>query len=606
MATLINTAYKLVHSVYNGITRPVEFLAQGVFFSAIERSDLTTVRRMLDAGFDPVSQYARETSLFCAVKLPDSEMLNLLVERIRHPIDLERSGCNLALQWAARHGHTEKAKILIQKLAPHQMRDARVLALKERHSEIVEAIDMRRTQYEYDREKFIAFVSNTHFSSIQEEPGFSELLERYGFEKILVAIFKLENDSTFQKLCNLQSSLKNTILFVQEILEKDKLTLVAKTKDFLNLYSPEFKTLSQEKQASICEYLRRVEKYELVHALLKMNRLPALTEDQFHALKRQNWSHSIFEDPNLQEYALRAFISGKLDVSEISEIFIYDECMRWDANSNQARMIPFVNQNRTRNDEAVHILEQAMKKYYTKADIATFLGDPELQNAQIYLIPIIPSSHERCSIVNVLTTRFNFTFLTYEDKGIRYCVVMSYKLISKLYYSKFGPQTPSINAVIGSSVAFTNFTDPSKRDVQVPCHLFPDSHVKKADGFPASPLEFWYHDAAFHVYLSSLNPHRAAYLELAHLFKDAPSESERQLYIKLLDQAFLEYIYAGSANDAFRKTLDLLSKHHSEPFQIIMAHLLANKKRWKEKYNITLPEGTQPSLAMRLLYFKPI
>lgn len=577
-------------------------ISSSAFLNAIAEGDSSTVQNMLDNGFDPFDiGMAYGTALNYATELGNEAIVRQLIQAA--PLLLRGTDISgrTPLHIAVSRHNDEVARILIQAMDLPQFRaktsfgkTARDMALDGERHEIVAAIDEKIRTSPCDQRTFNQCIARSPFSKIKKEHRFKALQKKYGLKPIFDAIIKIENDFRSKKI-KYPDVLLNGCALVGEVLEKRDTLLdtgAKKVDECLKFYNAGYRTLSEEKQKKICEYLRRVNKCELVCKLNRINQLPPLSAAQRQALKEQNWKHSIFKDRRLEELAFGEFLSGNLDPYEVSEIFIYHECMQADVNSDFSRAIPLFKDGK-RNEEAVRLLKISTAGYYADKDIEKFLEDPELQNAQIYSVPITPRQ-EKGSVLNEIVERLGHTFLTYKSGRDPRCqIVMSPRLMEKFFHAKVGAQAPRLNAVLGPSVSFDNFTDPTKRDVLVPCRLFPGSQPKVADGHPASPLEFWYHDVAYHAYLASLNPHRAAYIELADLLKDKVN-----LRRSLLDQEFSAYRIM-SPEESFWATMEhtifstrILGIGYANPTENkVVEYMKANGKRWAETYQITPPQN---------------
>lgn len=356
---------------------------------------------------------------------------------------------------------------------------------------------------------------------------------------------------------------------------------------YLEHYSKPFCGLDEEKKTSICEYLRRVDKRELSRVLQEIGDLPADPGEDASNL-------------DVIKFALRDFIAGKLDVFTMSAVFLHDACLNGDLNRDKVQWMPLFQEGK-RNETAIEILKKgtiaadsSMYEYYHDGQIEELLKDPEVQEERIYVVPV-PKGH---NVVNVIADELQHPFLTVKGKGELHQVVLSPRLMQKLFHLKFKKQAPIINPVLGPSVAFKNFEKASQRDVLIPCRLF--SHPKEADRRPASPLQFYHHDAAFHAYLLSNIPleHRQAFIELASLFENKQDPSLHKFRFCLVDQDFRLYLHSSESDDAtllgfFKSSLARAwIECGGAGLQDILGHIQAHAETWAVKYRITF-EGSE-------------
>jgi hypothetical protein len=353
-------------------------------------------------------------------------------------------------------------------------------------------------------------------------------------------------------------------------------------RQYLEHYSEPFRALGEEQKKSICEFLRRVDKEELSGILREIQALPAFPEEGA-------------SDLTLLKFALRDFIAGELDVWTMSAVFLHDACLNGDPNRERVRMMGlFIDGER--NEAAITILKRAatrsnsIYRYYSGSQIEELLTDPEVEQEHIYMVPI----PKKDNIVKVIAEELDYPFLTLEEKDGLYQVVLSPRLMQKLLHLKFKEQAVRINPVLGPSVAFRNFENAAQRDVLVPCRVFPRSHPKEADRHPASPLQFYHHDIAFHAYIVANIPrkHREAFIELAALFEGTKDNCLHKLRFHLLDQEFRDYLHGERSIDpsvCFKAALGqawLDSGIGESGLRTVQTHIKQHAERWETDYGI--------------------
>ena len=318
------------------------------------------------------------------------------------------------------------------------------------------------------------------------------------------------------------------------------------TDELLDIHTPKEvrDSLTPRQKAKIKEFFRRVEKKEFASFLKEMKQLPPLTKEQLNALKSQDWKNPIFADPNIERYALRALIYGQLDRLQLSEILLFIECTKRNKNCETLQLY---SEPGVRNEAAIERFKSSLTGY-TDKEIEVFLqamSELPPQNTQFYSVPVRHYLQETGELdigimERVVGSKYRFLI---EKRGDLDCqMVLHPRLMNGLLRAKYGEQAMIANPILGESLSAENFKNPRRRDALIPSSLFPKSTPKRADNLKASPLEFYSHDAMYHIPIESANPHREAWIELADHFRpSAENKHSPDIYTTLLDREFRSY-----------------------------------------------------------------
>lgn len=343
--------------------------------------------------------------------------------------------------------------------------------------------------------------------------------------------------------------------------------------------------LNTQQRADRKEVLRRIEPEERAKWLASTTNLRCLDWNELYALQSVQWAHPIFKDPELETHALFSFISGHIDKWILSEILIYCDLR------GKGEAYPLFLGSNNPNQNIVLLLNTNLKDYFEPDEIQSFWNEVAQlppNRTHLYLTPIKEDLLDKNVVDGIVKLDHKLLVFSMNNAiGTKCQAVLSPYLINLLYKTRGKEADPScsLNPVLGRSVSGKNFMNPLQRDVLIPCSLFPQSTPDRADGFSASPIEFYHHDAVYHTFLETTIPfaHRKAFIELAQLFK-----SDNPCYNKFLDREFrfyyafrnhskLEYIFINSFLYKIKRDQDL---------QTVISHMYQNRDRWIANYGI--------------------
>lgn len=332
---------------------------------------------------------------------------------------------------------------------------------------------------------------------------------------------------------------------------------------------PEYQALSKSKKDSIKEFIRRIKNDEFKRLFKEIEDLHPLEHDELKAIQTLNWEHSIFKGEHLNKYALIEFFKGAIDVNQLVEIFLHFESLL-----QKGTTLELFDSEGKRNEETVKLLQEQTVCYFSSEQIDQFFEKAKelpFSCRRIYQVP----KQQR----TVATRLHEIQYQLLNDYTSM--MILSPRLLHMLHQTKVGDQAMPPNPVLGGSIAPENFEHPNRRDVLMPCRLFPKSTPDIADGFYAPPMEFYFHDS-YHLYLDTLNPHRTAWIELAKLFKT----SDKKLYNRMIDREFRHY-ETGTASESFFLILLRIATRRKH-IKTILGHILENEAVWKTTHKIDI------------------
>lgn len=114
--------------------------------------------------------------------------------------------------------------------------------------------------------------------------------------------------------------------------------------DFIDSYifPDDAAKLTLPQRADRKEFLRRIKPAELGAWLESSKNLPSLDHSELDALTTGRWDHPIFSFLRLEDYALKAFISGHVDKWLLSEILIYSQLRDGKSEVHHGHSVPGV------------------------------------------------------------------------------------------------------------------------------------------------------------------------------------------------------------------------------------------------------------------------
>lgn len=357
---------------------------------------------------------------------------------------------------------------------------------------------------------------------------------------------------------------------------------------------PHFDRLPENQKGEIREFFRRLDLQDFEEVILRIKQLPA--QNIGEALAQFEWDHPIFQDVDLDLYALNEFIFGRLNRYEISELLLYCQCQR-----ERSTVFQMIQSNGRLDEEAFEILTAGTEVHFTNEQREQFLkqiSDYPPQRTRFYLLPLDFSNPKKITD-QIWLLGFELFLFDTDEEGL-FQIVLPPHLIVDLYKAKFGEAISLPNLVLGASKSINNFKNPHQRDVLVPSRLFPRSTPAIADGHPAPPISFYHHDIAYHLYLECHNPHRKAWIELAdflsveranqHKFGEATRKKMERIF---LDKEFIIYSNASpeEAQEYFWSVLLLkitrkLREEKEAFLEGVVRYIYLNRRAWKQEHGI--------------------
>ncbi len=342
-----------------------------------------------------------------------------------------------------------------------------------------------------------------------------------------------------------------------------------------------------QKRAEIREFLRRVTHNDLKAFLISMIGAPELTAPERSALKNGDYDHSLFNNPLYPRLALREFIAGRMDRWELSDILIHHECMQLPGAEPKSLL------DLTPEECALYGLEKSDE---LKKRIAEEVASGRLPRGRtyVYKLSLIPNG----SILDRISELDHTYLINKQEK--KHMVLPPYLLEKSL--EVIGGNNIKPNPVLGESRSTNNQKKIDQRDLLVPCcGIFPGSTPKRADGYSATPIEFYQHDGLFHLYIESKisQTHRKAWVELAD------NIMYKHMRIVVLDREFPEYKAPQLSEELkFWTTLSGMNTHII--VDIALPHIFKNKERWKNEYHIDIDDFNkyESSLSENVGYIK--
>jgi hypothetical protein len=258
------------------------------------------------------------------------------------------------------------------------------------------------------------------------------------------------------------------------------------------------------------ELFRRLDPSELAKALSPLDTLDfTRVEEKVPHLKSPNFSDPFFLEERWIEKVLYLTVKGLLTAHESAKLFLYRAIQEVEPSH---QLLQVLQENGTVDEAAWDKLKAGMKNEYTEHDL----------NLLLDLLKKLPPTetqfflHKRIysPFLSVLTLNLNHTLFYVVEKESTSQYVIPPALAEELYRSKWGDQTVKANPVFGLSTP-EDFDNPDIRDVYIPCSLWNQPTI--ADNHLVDPLEFYHHDAAYHLWRDSTNPYRELFARLAHV-----------------------------------------------------------------------------------------
>ena len=286
-----------------------------------------------------------------------------------------------------------------------------------------------------------------------------------------------------------------------------------------------------------------------------------------NCIKEKEWKNPIFNEPNIDLYLLLAVKNGLLTQYEFTSITLFLMAKR---ESRFHDVVPYFKKNGKVNETAKGLLKESFafnnKKIVTAdsvlSEIEYMKFEEELRKFpstehHLYLTPFLNKAPTQIVVaINGLGLNIfgKVNFLNVIPTGFFGSIRVPYSLISAplgmisaLYNVKFGENAVELNPAIGPLPVAElrenglNGTRVASIDSVLLNELTGLKYPRRADGHDATSVNFYFHDACFHGYLSSSIPHhlRQRFIQ----FGDFIKENQTDLMRFKDDQSSREFFY---------------------------------------------------------------
>lgn len=331
------------------------------------------------------------------------------------------------------------------------------------------------------------------------------------------------------------------------------------------------------------EFLRRLPVEELARLLKELESMET-TSEEIISFKRGLWNNPCMSDPLK---AIKAFLEGKIDVMRLSTLLLYCECTKV---TDEPMTFQLVDEFGNIDETAASLLLKGVASYLNHEEFARFIDSIKklpIEDTQFFKIPYsIDPDRERClmrmgqlfSNVNIVEyfyhlNHFRMHLILTGDK--HEMIVFPPTLQGLLLEAKFNDQAMKPNPVLGLSKG-VDFEHIDQRDVLIPLSVC-ITNPAEADGYKADGIGFYYHDAIYHMFNESSNPHRAAWIELAQAFK---SQKKIKIWMFMVDRDFGIYTsvsmpipHIDMNDDQLKGFMWLKERDQNELFWVTLAFL---------------------------------
>lgn len=282
------------------------------------------------------------------------------------------------------------------------------------------------------------------------------------------------------------------------------------------------------------DFFRRISKIEWRVLHQKMENLTSLTSLELIALKLGLWATEVFKRQDFSLYAMRAFLEGNLDQSQLVKLLLYDAAQSELGVEKVQSYVLYNGENL--NEVAALIFKEAMGITFSEREKNEFLKEAKnlpRNETEFFLVSI-----KRNSSADSKRQTFLERSLDYRDRPLflqvsqdRFTHLVAHpQLMRVMIKSKCGDLTIEPIPVLGHS-AKEIISHPGMRRVSIPSkHLtFP----AMIHGTIYTGLGNYYHDMVYHCLVDSSIPHRKAFIELGLQFT---RDEDAELKVLLLDR----------------------------------------------------------------------
>ena len=285
----------------------------------------------------------------------------------------------------------------------------------------------------------------------------------------------------------------------------------------------------------------------LIYLLDSLKDSDKTISELLNCINNEDWNNPLFNDPNVDLYLLLAVKNGLLTQFEFTSMTLFLMAKK---KSEHVVVMPYFENGKV-NEVARNLLKESFK-----FDKRRLLADPVLSDGNylefeeelikrspternLYLTPASLFLLENTVLEEVNSFGFNLfgkvQHLRNISKGLPTSIVSTHSqitaplgLIDVFLKIKFGKNAVELEPVIGEmpvAVLKENGLY-GTRVVGIDSSVLPRlnglKYPTKADGYPAPPLSFYWHDACYHSYLSSSVPHelRQRFIQCGNLINE--------------------------------------------------------------------------------------
>ncbi len=286
------------------------------------------------------------------------------------------------------------------------------------------------------------------------------------------------------------------------------------------------------------EFLRRIPLGEWNNFIEKIGKLDrdSLSLEAIDAFQLGKWEHPIFKHPEWPLLAFYAYLEGLLEEKYLPKLILFDACCAEASADYGVRTFQLIDRKGNIDHTALKIIQEGMKESSSEQciqDLVEKLRKSPPEMSQFFQI----QQRKEASETFYNLTRTGFHPFLYEDDNENYIqTVLPPEFVHEILQARFGETTRMPNPVLGyfkkekMSLVDRRVVSLSLRDhIKLPQQLH---------DFSSTPLGYYQHDAIYHLFVDSANMHRAAWIEIAKLFKDA---EESDIAERIFDGDFPPY-----------------------------------------------------------------
>ncbi len=294
------------------------------------------------------------------------------------------------------------------------------------------------------------------------------------------------------------------------------------------------------------DFLRRSQLEEwngLLNKIGTLNRSP-LSIAAIEAFRLGKWDHPIFKHQDWPVLVFYAYLEGLLEEKYLHKLVPFDACCRETHPNHPVRTFQLIDRERNVNPEALAVLQRGMEGYFSKQCIKAIVEKLRALPPETSQFFEIHQSKEASDTFHYLTYTDFHPFLCQDAFGKNYIqTVLPPEFVYEILKVRFGKNARRPNPVLG----YHKIEKMSLVDQRVVALSLGDyiKLPKQLHDFTSTPLGYYQHDAIYHLFVDSANKHRAAWIEIAQLFK---IKKEETIVEHLFDGDFPPYSRSIRAN----------------------------------------------------------